>query len=38
LAGEFLCTVVTAHLSYQVYEKKFLLLKERFEVVRSRPV
>lgn len=38
LAGAFLCTVATAHLSYQLYEKKFLLLKERFEVVRSRPV
>lgn len=38
LMGALLCTIATAHVSYQFYEKKFLILKQRFEVIRSRPV
>lgn len=34
----FPLSVVTAHFSYKFFESPFLRLKERFEIVRSRPV
>ena len=33
-----LLSVVAAHCSYRYFEKPFLLFKQRFEVVKSRPV
>jgi len=33
-----LLSIAAAHLSYQYFEKPFLRFKERFEVVKSRPV
>lgn len=38
MAGAFVLTVAVAAASYHFFEARFLRLKERFEVVRSRPV
>ena len=38
LLAAFALTAATAAASYHFFEARFLRLKERFEVVRSRPI